>query len=85
MKDNGMTSREAVECMSKVAQKIALAKSAAAAHIRNDNLAGYSEIKEHLDDCQETMAILCQCAPIKLIAGQVEEILNNLSREWLEK
>jgi hypothetical protein len=85
MEDNGMTNRETVECLSKVAQKIALAKAASAAHLRNDNFTGYSEIKEHLDDCQEMMAILCKCAPIKLIAGQVDDVLQNLSAEWLEK
>ena len=75
MEDNGMTNREIVECLSKVSQKIALAKAASAAHLRNDNFTGYSEM----------MAILCKCAPIKLIAGQVEDVLHNLSAEWLEK
>lgn len=67
-----------IECMSQVSGKIALAKDAAGRHLRESNPEAYKEIREHLNDCQELMAIFCDCAPIKLIAGNIEDIMKGL-------
>lgn len=66
--------KDAVECMSRVSGKIAMAKRVAARLMESDP-EGYREIREYLNDCQEMMAVFCDCAPIKLIAGRVDEIM----------
>lgn len=60
--------------MSRVSGKIAMAKEAAARRLLESDPEGYREIREHLNDCQEIMALFCDCAPIKLIAGRLDEI-----------
>jgi hypothetical protein len=80
-----MISKEEVETCSRIAQKLAIAKQSASIHLREDNPAAYEEIRNLLGDCQEELAIMCDCAPIKLISGQVEEILTNLYSAYLEK
>jgi len=34
-------------------------------------------INEQLGDCHEIMAIYCDAAPVKLMSGRVEEIMEN--------
>ena len=70
--------RSTVEAMSQVSGILARAKGLVAAHLRQDNLEAYAQIRDMLGDCQEIMATHCECAPIRLIAGQVEEIVENL-------
>lgn len=70
--------RETVECMSRVSGLLALVKGKVAEHIRTDNLAAYTEIRDLLGDCQEILAVHCDTAPIRLIGGQVDEIVENL-------
>ncbi len=77
--------REEVEACSRVAQKLAMAKQSASMHLREENRAAYEEIRENLNDCQEELARICDCAPIKLISGQIDEIMKNLYGAWLEK
>jgi len=71
--------RDAVETMAKVAQKIAHAKKAVASLLATDMCgpAAYLSIRKLLDDCQELMAVYCDTAPIRLIDGQVDEIMEN--------
>jgi hypothetical protein len=77
--------REEVEACSRVAQKLAIAKQSASMHLREENRAAYEEISNLLGDCQEELAKMCDCAPIKLISGQVDDIMKNLYGAWLEK
>jgi hypothetical protein len=71
--------RDTVEVMAKVAQKIAQAKKAVGDLLdkRMCNYETYAHIRDQLDDGQELMAIHCGCAPIRLITGQVDEIMSN--------
>ena len=66
-----------VETMSKVSQKIALIKNIVANALAETHPEKYMEIRELLNDCQEIMAIHCDTAPINLINGNVEKIINN--------
>lgn len=38
----------------------------------------YLKAREMIGDCQEKMATHCDCAPIRLIAGNADEIMANL-------
>jgi hypothetical protein len=71
--------RDTVEVMAKVAQKIAQAKKAVGDLLdkRMCNYETYAHIRDQLDDGQELMAVYCGCAPIRLITGQVDEIMSN--------
>jgi hypothetical protein len=73
--------RETVSAMSRVAQILAVCKQSASIYLRESNPAAYEEIRNLLGDCQEILAVACDCAPIKLIAGQVDEIVGNLEFE----
>lgn len=75
--------RETVECMSRVAGLLAKAKGVVALRLRHDNLEAYREVREILNDCQELLAVHCDTAPIRLIAGHLDEIMGNL--EFSEK
>jgi len=70
--------RDTVECMSKVAAALSLAKAKVAENLKPENISAYMEIRDLLGDCQEMLAIHCDTAPIKLIAGRVDEIMENL-------
>lgn len=68
--------RETVELLSSLAQKLAHMK----AHLgvlQEQYPSEYTAIREKMNDCQEMMAIYCDCAPIRLINGQVDIILEN--------
>ena len=71
--------RDTVEVMAKVAQKIAQAKKAVGDLLdkRMCNYETYAHIRDQLDDGQELMAVYCGCAPIRLITGQIDEIMSN--------
>lgn len=70
--------RETVECMCRVAALLAKAKGVVAEHLKKDSLEAYMEIRDLLGDCQEILAVHCDTAPIRLIAGRVDEIVENL-------
>lgn len=65
--------------MCAVSGKIAMAKEAAGRHIMESNPEAYREIREHLNDCQELMARFCNCAPIKLISRNIDDIMEGLA------
>lgn len=67
--------RETVECMCRVAGLLAKAKGVVATHLKQDNLEAYREVREILGDCQEVLALHLDVAPIRLISGQVDEIM----------
>lgn len=69
--------RESIECMSKVAGILAQLKHYVNVHVKPTNPDLYVEIRERLADCQTEMAVYCDCAPIMLIAGKVDEIMEN--------
>lgn len=70
--------RETVECMCRVAGLLARIKGKVAEHLRPESLEAYVEVRDLLCDCQEILAAHCDAAPIRLIAGQVDEIMGNL-------
>lgn len=74
----GYMDRETVETMCKVSGLLAQIKGKVAEHIMPENPDLYTEIRDLLGDCQEALAIHCDCAPIRLIAGQVDEIMENI-------
>lgn len=67
-------SKEIVEVMSSLAQKIALAKKEVANALSDTQPLTYMNIRELLNDCQEIMAIHCDTSPFKLISGKLDEI-----------
>ena len=69
--------REAIEVMSKVCQKLTLARVDLRKLFENEP-DKYEKFREVIFDCEKLMAIYCDCAPIRLIAGQVDDIIKNL-------
>jgi hypothetical protein len=37
----------------------------------------YTEAREMINDCQEMMAVHCDCAPIKLISGSIKKDIDD--------
>lgn len=74
---------EVIKACAEVAQTLAKVKHKVAIHLREKDVAAYEDIRNQINDCQEVLAILCDCAPIKLMSGRVEEIWQNL--DWKNK
>lgn len=74
---------EVIKACAEVSQKLAKVKHNVAVHLREKDVAAYEDIRNQINDCQEVLAILCDCAPIKLMSGTVEEIWQNL--DWKKK
>lgn len=70
--------RETVEVMSRVAGILAKAKGYASEWMKPENPEAYMGLRDLLGDCQEALAVHCDCAPIDLIAGKVDQIVANL-------
>ena len=68
--------REAVEVMSKVCQKLSFARVSLSNMLGEDKPDEYMKFREMIFDCEELMAKYCDCAPIRLIVGDVESILS---------
>ena len=68
---------ETVKVMSHIAQKLAGVKSLVSTFIREENPNAYMQIREEINDCQALMAVFCDTSPIRLISGQVDEIMEN--------
>lgn len=66
--------KDTVEAMSRVSGILALIK----ATVQKADPELYTEIRDRLGDCQEILAVHCDCPPIWLIAGRVEDIVKNL-------
>lgn len=69
--------RPTVEIMSQVSKILAGVKHYAAGRMDSEV---YTEIRERLHDCQEILARHCDCAPIRLISGQVDDIMENFRK-----
>jgi hypothetical protein len=69
--------REVVEIMSKVCEKLSQAR-VNLGNLLKDQPEDYFKFREEIFDCEELMAKYCDCAPIRLIAGQVDDIMSNL-------
>jgi hypothetical protein len=65
--------RKTVEAMSTVSRKLAAAKE-----LSKSSPDLYGDLREIFNDCQEILAIHCDCPPIWLIAGRVEDIVKNM-------
>jgi len=70
--------REVVEIMSKVCQKLSHARVSLGNLIGESNPEEYFKFREIMFDCEEIMAMYCDCAPIRLINGDVDAIVSNL-------
>lgn len=68
--------RETIDVMSRAALILAKTKSVVAEKVDDPEL--YAQIRDLLGDCQEVLAIHCDCAPIDLIAGKTDQIFSNL-------
>lgn len=66
-----------VKAMSDVARKLADIKKILGDALSESHPTKYMEIRELLNDCQSIMAEHCDCAPIKLISGDVDDIVYN--------
>lgn len=71
--------REVVELLSKVCQKLSTAKLnlSELSNLNKISPDDYFKIRNIIYDCYELMAVYCDCAPIRLIAGQVDDIMKN--------
>lgn len=76
--------REVVETFCKIAQKLSFAKKHLSILAENYP-AEYFKVREELFDCLELMAEFCDCAPIKLIAGQADDIMINYAAKEADK
>lgn len=72
--------KKAVEVMSQVTQKLVFAR-VSLSELFKDNPKQYLYFRELIYDCEELMSKYCDCAPIKLIAGQVDDIVMNLESQ----
>ena len=70
--------RETVKCMCRVAATLAKCKEFLGEHVRPTNPEVYENARNLLNDCQQILAEHCDCAPIRLITGQVDEVMANL-------
>lgn len=68
--------RETVEVLSSIVQKLVIARSELANHLEGE---AYGNIRDRINDCIETASVYCDTAPIRLIAGQVDEIVENFN------
>jgi len=75
--------RKAVEVMSQVSQKLAFAKFDLFKLLR-DKPKEYFDIKDLFYDCEELMGKYCDCAPIKLINGKIDDIMTNLEESHMK-
>lgn len=67
--------RETVDLLCQIAGRMAELKHFLAESVDSGV---YLKAREMIGDCQEKMAVHCDCAPIRLISGQVDEIVSNL-------
>lgn len=67
--------RETVDLLCKVAGRLAGLKHFLSESVDRDV---YLKARETISDCQEYMAVHCDCAPIMLIAGRTDDIMANL-------
>lgn len=66
--------RATVECMCRVAASLQKVRES----VRARDSALYLEIKDYIFDAFERMGILCDCAPVRLVEGRVDDIMANL-------
>lgn len=69
--------RKVVEMMSLICQKLTHARVCLSEILGESTPQEYFRFRDIIFDCEEIMARYCDCAPIKLIAGQVDEIIEN--------
>jgi hypothetical protein len=69
--------REVVEVMSAISKKLAHARVCLSELLGEKKPEEYFRFRELIFDCEEIMANYCDCAPIKLIAGDIDSIMSN--------
>ena len=77
-----MVDRSTVEALCKVAGSITLARDEARKLVEENKISyqEYEKIRNQIGDCYHVMAVLCDCAPIRLIANDVDSIMSNMVR-----
>ena len=75
-----MVDRSTVESLCKVAGSIALAREEARKLVDQNKITHqeYEKIRDYIGDCYSVLGTLCDCAPIKLIANDVDSIMSNM-------
>ena len=75
-----MVDRKTVELLCDIARKITLIKEECGKLVDQNKISQkeYENIRNLVCDCYFQMGSYCDCAPTRLIAGQVDIILNNL-------
>jgi F0F1-type ATP synthase beta subunit len=74
-----MKKKETIRVFSQISQKLAQLKFEIANTLSNDDRK-YMHLREYINDCQEIMSIHCDCAPIKLINGNIDDIYKNANK-----
>lgn len=49
--------------------------------LKDKNPDAYLAVKEYIYDSLEKMAILCDTAPVRLVRGEIEEIMSNFEAQ----
>lgn len=77
---NKPVDKEVIELLSKVCQKLSQSKGFLGElfHQNKINFDEYSKIRNLINDSYTEMAVYCDCAPIRLISGQIDDIIENL-------
>jgi hypothetical protein len=60
--------------LSDLANKLSILKNRMKNSLKDEE---YVEFREIINDCQEEMALYCDCAPIKLISGSIKKDIEN--------
>lgn len=73
--------KNTIEALCTVAKKITLVREECRKLLENNKISEdeYNKIRDYVGDCYHVMGLLCDCAPIKLIAGNVDGIIDNLN------
>jgi|694.fasta_scaffold19238_10 hypothetical protein len=78
-----MVDREVVESFCKIAKKMVLAREEARKLVDTNTITydQYDKIRNPIGDCLLKMATICDCAPIRLISGDVDSIMSNFDEQ----
>lgn len=80
MPDTKCANKPVVEIMSRTCQRMSQMKGHLGElyKLNKINFDEYSKIRNLINDSYTDMAVYCDCAPIRLISGQIDDIIENL-------
>jgi hypothetical protein len=78
-----MVDKEIVESFCNIAKKMVLAREEARKLVDTNTITydQYEKIRNPIGDCLLKMATICDCAPIRLISGDIDSIMSNFDEQ----